>query len=194
MKYLIGILGFQGAFIEHKNILDKINIQNLIVKTEDDLNKIDALIIPGGESSVMIKFINNQNLLIPLKKFILEDKKFVMGTCAGAIILSKFVINNNELTSGIIPAVDLVIERNSYGSQFDSFIKNINLKSIGNFNCIFIRAPKIISINDDNLEILGYDNNNPIIIKKHNILLCTFHPELEDTTIHKYFINLIKKN
>ena len=192
MNYLIGILGFQGAFIEHKNILDKINVRNIIVKTKHDLDKVDALIIPGGESSVMIKFINSQNLKDPLEKFIIQDNKYVMGTCAGAIILSKFIISNNKISDGIIPALDIVIERNSYGSQYDSFIKKEKLKNIGDFNCIFIRAPKIVKLNDNKCEILGYNNNNPIFLKKNNIIICTFHPELEDTNIHEYFVNLIK--
>jgi 5'-phosphate synthase pdxT subunit len=189
MNKILGILGFQGAFFEHKNILDKIKINSLIVKTNKDLKNIDALIIPGGESTVMTKFIIQQDLLNPLKKFILKDKKPVMGTCAGAILLSKVILDKNELKQGLIPAINLVTERNSYGSQINSFIKNIKLDKIGNFNCIFIRAPLFKQINDSSCEILGYDNNNPIMIRKDNILLCTFHPELENTKIHEYFIS-----
>jgi len=189
MNKIIGILGFQGAFFEHKNILDQLKVSNLIVKTNKDLQKIDYLIIPGGESTVISKFINEQNLLMPLKEFILEEKRPVMGTCAGAILLSKIILDKNDLKPGLIPAIDIVTERNSYGSQINSFIKNIKLDKIGNFNCIFIRAPRFKEINDPECIILGYDNNNPIIIKKNNILLCTFHPELEGTKVHEYFIN-----
>jgi 5'-phosphate synthase pdxT subunit len=189
MNKIIGILGFQGAFFEHKNILDKLKINNLIVKTNEDLKMVDYLIIPGGESTVMTKFINEQNLLIQLKEFIFEKKKPVMGTCAGAILLSKMILDKNELKQGLIPAIDVVTERNSYGSQIDSFIKKIKLNKIGDFNCIFIRAPKIKEINDSECEVLGYYNGNPIILRKNNILLCTFHPELENSKIHEYFIN-----
>jgi len=189
MNKIIGILGFQGAFFEHKNILDQLKISNLIVKTNDDLKKIDYLIIPGGESTVMTKFIIQQDLLKPLKQFILKDKRPVMGTCAGAILLSKIILDKNDLKIGLIPGIDVVTERNSYGSQIDSFIKNIKLDKIGNFNCIFIRAPKFKEIYDSECKILGYDNGNPIMIKKNNILLCTFHPELENTQVHEYFIN-----
>lgn len=186
---IVGILGFQGAFFEHKKLLDQLEVTNFIIKTQNDLKKVNALIIPGGESTVMTKFIIQQDLLNPLKKFILKDKRPVMGTCAGAILLSKMILDKNELKQGLIPTIDVVTERNSYGSHIDSFIKNIKLDKIGNFNCIFIRAPQFKQINDSNCEILGYDNNNPIMIKKNNILLCTFHPELENTQIHEYFIN-----
>ena len=97
MNKIIGILGFQGAFFEHKNILDQLKVSNLIVKTNKDLQKIDYLIIPGGESTVISKFINEQNLLMPLKEFILEEKRPVMGTCAGAILLSKIILDKNDL-------------------------------------------------------------------------------------------------
>ena len=147
---IIGILGFQGAFFEHKKILDQLKVYNIIVKTTNDIKKIDALIIPGGESTVISKFIIKQNLLNELKNFILEKKRPVMGTCAGAILLSTSILDKNELKQGLIPAINLVTERNSYGSQINSFIKNIKLD---------------------------------------NILLCTFHPELEDTKIHEYFIS-----
>lgn len=186
---IIGILGFQGAFFEHKKILDQLGVTNFIVKTNDDMKKVDALIIPGGESTVISKFIIKQNLLNELKKFILEKKKPVMGTCAGAILLSNMVLDKNNLKQGLIPAIDIITERNSYGSQIHSFIKNIKLDKIGNFNCIFIRAPLFKQINDSSCEILGYDNDNPIMIRKDNILLCTFHPELENTQIHEYFIS-----
>lgn len=186
---IIGILGFQGAFYEHKKILDQLKVTNFIVKTSNDLKNVNSLIIPGGESTVISKFIIKQNLLDELKNFILEKKRPVMGTCAGAILLSKMIFDKNELKQGLIPAIDIVTERNSYGSQIHSFIKNIKLNKIGNFNCIFIRAPQFKQINDSSCEILGYDNNNPIMIRKDNILLCTFHPELEDIKIHEYFIN-----
>ena len=189
MNKIIGILGFQGAFFEHKNILDQLKVSNLIVKTNDDLKKIDYLIIPGGESTVMTKFIIQQDLLKPLKQFILKDKRPVMGTCAGAILLSKIILDKNDLKMGLISGIVVVTERNSYGSQIDSFIKNIKLDKIGNFNCIFIRAPKFKEIYDSECKILGYDNGNPIMIKKNNILLCTFHHEWEKSKIHEYFIN-----
>lgn len=186
---IIGILGFQGAFFEHKKLLDQLEVTNFIIKTHNDLKKVNALIIPGGESTVMTKFIIQQDLLNPLKKFILKDKRPVLGTCAGAILLSNIILDKNELKQGLIPAIDILTERNSYGSQIHSFIKDIKLDKIGNFNCIFIRAPIFKQINDSSCEILGYDNDNPIMIRKDNILLCTFHPELENTQIHEYFIN-----
>ena len=195
MNIWVGILGLQGSYYEHQSILKQLNINNSIIKYPEELKKIDYLIIPGGESTTISQMIKEQNFLEPLRKYILIDKKPVLVTCAGAIILSKYIkLNNknNKILPGLIPAVDITIIRNAYGSQTSSFQKKINLKYIGDFNCIFIRAPKVIlhqESNNMNIEILGTENNNPIIIRKENILLCTFHPELEDTRIHEYFLH-----
>ena len=188
---IIGILGFQGDFLEHQQILNQLGVKTIIIKNKIDLEKIDGLIIPGGESTTIKRFIEKKNMLKPLKKFILEDKKYVMGTCAGAIILSKKTVSKGQIVDGIIPAMDIVTERNSYGSQINSFIKTIKLKEIGEYNCIFIRAPKILKVNHG--IVFGYENNNPIMVRNENILICTFHPELENSDIHKYFLdNLFK--
>ena len=118
--------------------------------------------------------MKEQQLIDELHKFIHIDKKPVMGTCAGAIIISNLLSINT-----------IIIERNSYGRQINSFMEIIDLKHIGAFNCIFIRAPKIIRISKG--EVLGYYKKDPILIHIDNILLCTFHPELENNKIHKYF-------
>lgn len=186
MNKLIGILGLQGNYYEHQQILTGLKVNNTIVKYNHQFDQIDGLIIPGGESTVIIKLLTDHNLLERLYQYIITDKKPTLGTCAGAIVLSKYILQDNIKINGIIPAVDIVIERNSYGSQLNSFMKAINLKHIGNFNCIFIRAPKIVETN--NCDILGYDNNDPVMIQHENIILCTFHPELENSKIHQFFL------
>ena len=191
MNILVGILGLQGSYLEHQSILHKMKINTIILKYPKDIEKITHLIIPGGESTTISNFILQQGFLEPLKKFILIEKKPVLGTCAGAILLSKQVIWNNNTTMGLIPAVNINIQRNAYGSQVESFQEIINLKYIGDFNCIFIRAPKIIPLENaknNDYEILGTKDKNPIMIKRKNILLCTFHPELESSQIHEYFL------
>lgn len=188
MNKTIGILGLQGNFYEHLRVLEGLQVKGIIIKYSYQLDTIDALIIPGGESTVMTNFIEGakDNLLDRLTRFIKIEKKPVMGTCAGAIILSKYILQNNVKIGGLIPAIDMVIERNSYGSQINSFMKILQLKDIGDFNCIFIRAPKIIETN--NCDLLGYVNNSPVMVRSENILLCTFHPELENAKLHRYFL------
>lgn len=189
----IGVLGIQGNFYEHISILKLLKIQYKIIKNKNDFDDIDGLIIPGGESTAIKKYINDFELLDNLKKFILKKKKPVFGTCAGAILLSNIVINNNIKSEGLIQAIDCAIIRNSYGSQADSFIEKINIKEIGEYECIFIRAPKIININKD-CKVWADYNNNPIMISQENVLICTFHPELVNTKIHSFFINNFLKN
>jgi len=184
---LIGILGLQGAFIEHQNCLSRMKINNIIVKNINDFNIINALIIPGGESTVMIKLLKENNLLERLNKFIHLEKKPVMGICAGIILLASPEINGFKIK----------IKRNFYGSQTNSFI-NLNKLMFSNetIKGIYIRAPKILEINDNDINILAKNELNEITgIKKDNLIGFTFHPELtDDLSIHKYFINLIDKD
>ena len=185
----IGILAIQGAFIEHKNVLETIeNINIFLIKTKYDIKNIDALIIPGGESSVMKKFILEWDLYETLNKFINIDKKPVFGTCAGSILLSNKVNTNNVIENGLFQSVNIEILRNGYGRQNASYIEKINIEKIGVIDAIYIRAPIIKNL-DNNCKILAYDKyNNPTLICYNNILLCTFHPELSNNLIHKYFI------
>ena len=185
----IGILAIQGAFIEHKNVLETIeNINIFLIKTKNDIQNIDGLIIPGGESTVMKKFILQWDLYETLNKFINIDKKPVFGTCAGSILLSNKVKTNNVIENGLFQSVNIEILRNGYGRQNASYIEKINIEKIGVIDAIYIRAPIIKNL-DNNCKILAYDKyNNPTLLKYHNILLCTFHPELTMNLIHKYFI------
>lgn len=198
----IGILGVQGAFLEHKNVLDKLQISCKIVKIPEDLDNIDGLILPGGESSVMSRFIKTTGLYKSLYDFIIVKKKPVLGTCAGSILLSKTVVENKKIIEGLFPVLDISIERNSYGSHYSSFTTPLLLdeslhvidKHNDNsfFKGIFIRAPKILEVK--NVQVLVTHDNNPVLLKNKQILISTFHPELtNDERIHLIFLNLIKK-
>ena len=185
IKMIIGVLAIQGAFIEHANTFTNLQehydfeIKIKLVKHKKDFENLDALVIPGGESTVMSKFIIEWDLFDTMDNFI--KNKPVFGTCAGAILLSR---------NSIFNCSPIEIIRNAYGTQKDSFIINQNINNVGNLNCIFIRAPKIVHKIYNDCEIIHeLDNNNPVMIKYKNILLCTFHPELDTTLIHKYFID-----
>jgi len=189
---IIGILGLQGAFFEHATILEQLKVRFLIVNKKEHFKKIDALIIPGGESSVMGKFLETLDLLSTLQNFIFTEKKPVFGTCAGAILLSRTIIDRENINQGLIPSIDCEIVRNPYGSHINSFIESIQIKNIGWYDCVFIRAPRIL--NCHNCKVWASCNDCPIMISNENILLCTFHPELINSKIHKLFINqFIKK-
>ena len=170
---MIGILGFQGAFIEHKKMLDKLNLNSIIVKNIEDLKKIDSLIIPGGESSTIRKFID-QEMKRELYNFINIDKKLTIGTCAGIIILADFINNENKIIGGL----DIEISRNYYGSQNDSFIKNtLNTKTNIERKQVYIRAPMITKVGK-NIEVLFKYDNVITGVKNNNIIGVTFHPEI----------------
>lgn len=191
-KIKIGILGLQGSMEEHQNIVNQLGFETTIVINPSDVENIDGLIIPGGESTVIRKMINENFLYKPLQDYIIIQKKPVFGTCAGSIILSKKVLLGENITTGLFPILDIEIKRNGYGSQVHSFNKQLILNRIGSYNCIFIRAPQISNTN--NCKILGKLLNNPILVEQGNVLISTFHPELENTQIHQYFINNLVKN
>ncbi|MFC1599955.1 pyridoxal 5'-phosphate synthase glutaminase subunit PdxT [Patescibacteria group bacterium] len=169
-KLKIGVLALQGAFAEHVDILTNIGVQTREVRVKDDLNGLDGLVIPGGESTTM-------NLLIgEIKKAM--KKLPIFGTCAGAIILAQNFM-------------DIEVERNAYGSQLDSFEDDFQVLG-HNFHGIFIRAPKITKVGPD-VEVLAENSKDEIVlVREKNYLASTFHPELtEDTKIHEYFLEMI---
>ena len=186
----IGVLSLQGGYEKHIDILERLNIQTSKVKYKKDLLNIDALIIPGGESSALSNLIEKESLYTPLKKFI--SKYPVYGTCAGLILLSKSIENNNKVRS--FDVLNITLTRNGWGRQINSFSKNISIKIFKNkYKGIFIRAPKISNCGNS-IDILSVLNNSPVMIQQNKILGTTFHPELtDDTRIHEYFIKMVNK-
>ena len=191
----IGIVGFQGDVEEHVQMMEQVSketgkkIEMIRIKKKSDLNGIKGIIIPGGESTTIFKLIQEYGIYEEIKRMVTEDRVAFMGTCAGLIIASK---NTNDTRVKGMGLLDVEIERNGYGRQSDSFIKEINVKGIGNFNAVFIRAPIIRSFGD--VEVLGYVNESAVIVKKDNVLGLTFHPELtQDTRIHEFFIDMIER-
>jgi len=180
----VGILAFQGDFVLHSKILKKLNVENIFVKSIEDLNSSDALIIPGGESTVMSKMINLYNLSIPLQKYSLT--KSIYGTCAGAILMSSKI---KDPIVKPLKIIDVAVHRNSWGRQIDSFSQNISLDfSTKKFIAKFIRAPKFKCLGKK-LKVLASIDNEPILIESSRHLISSFHPELgNDTRIHNYFL------
>jgi 5'-phosphate synthase pdxT subunit len=186
----IGILALQGNVKEHKQILRQLNATPIEVKQEEDMDEIEALIIPGGESTTITKLLFEQNLD---KKILAlhHDGMPILGTCAGAIVLAKQVTPNTIQT---LDLMDIKIRRNDYGRQIESFEADIEAEdTIGKepLKGIFIRAP-IIKKTSKDVIILAQHNNNPVLVQQGNLLVSTFHPELaNDKRIHEYFLSLI---
>lgn len=186
----IGILSIQGDFFKHSLILSRLGVKNCEVRTEEEINETDALIIPGGESTTFLKLFQEFDLEICIQEY--AKNKPIMGTCAGLIILSK---KADPLPYKPLGLIDIGVIRNAYGRQRESFIDDIDLNlngKPGKFPGVFIRAPKINHIGEK-ITILARHKNDIVLAESENILVATFHPELTDNTqIHKYFLrNLI---
>ena len=189
----IGVLSLQGDFKNHIDILKELDVDVKEVRYSDDLSSLDGLIIPGGESTAISNLIAKQGLYKDIKKFV--DTKPVYGTCAGLILLSSRIINNNlKKNIRLFKVLDITVERNGWGRQINSFVENIKIKPFKkDYKAIFIRAPKIKSVSNE-IDILSKFSDTAIMIRKGYILGTTFHPELTaDMRVHEYFINMIKE-
>lgn len=187
--YKIGVLGLQGAVSEHVDSVKKCGCEAVIVKTKEQLNDIDGLIIPGGESTTIRKLMDRYGLIEPIRNFGLNGKP-IFGTCAGLIILAKKIVSYDSCHLGLM---DVTVERNSFGRQRESFETPISIKGVGeSFPAVFIRAPHIVSVGEKT-EILAMYQDRIVAARDNNYLGCSFHPELtEDLRLTKYFINMIE--
>ena len=187
----IGILALQGAFQEHKNILDSLNIDNCLVKTKEQLEDIDGIILPGGESTAMGKLLRDFDILEPLKEKI-KNGFPVFSTCSGMILLAEKLSNSDVVHLGVM---GIEVKRNAYGRQLGSFETLGDFKGIDKkVKMVFIRAPYVENIKEG-AEILSVINGNITAVREKNMLAVSFHPELtDDTSVHEYFLDIVKKN
>ncbi|RRD40028.1 pyridoxal 5'-phosphate synthase glutaminase subunit PdxT [Leptotrichia sp. OH3620_COT-345] len=186
----IGILALQGAFIEHEKILRSLNVETVQIRKRKDLedNKIDGLILPGGESTVMGKLLHDLNLFESLKKMIAEGLP-VFGTCAGMILLAREIENDTARYFGLM---NIKVKRNAYGRQLGSFFTENEFKHVGIVPMTFIRAPFISDVGE-NVEILSKVDGNIVAARQSSILVTSYHPELNSNTkIHEYFLEICK--
>lgn len=186
----IGILALQGSVEEHKGILEKLGVENILIKKAKDLDIIDGLIIPGGESTTFMHILKTMEISEYLKEKI-EKGLPILSTCAGLIILAKQIENYPSQNS--LCVLDISVSRNAYGRQRESFVTYIPIPILGDepFEAVFIRAPKIIKVGEK-VKVHAVFQNNPVFVEEGNILGLTFHPELtNDLRIHKYFLKKI---
>ena len=191
MNKIIGILGMQGAIAEHQEILIQIpHTKTRIVKTAKDLDCIDGLILPGGESTAIGKLLDYFSLKEILQQKIISGLP-VFGTCAGLILLAKNIENQ---TNTHLATMDITVKRNGYGSQLDSFSTNLLIPTIDKnmpIPLVFIRAPYITKTSKD-VQILATLDNKIIAARQKNMLVTAFHPELtNDLRFHQYFLSMI---
>jgi pyridoxal 5'-phosphate synthase pdxT subunit len=187
----VGILALQGDFEAHARAIERAGAEPVLVRTPEELKTIDGLVIPGGESTTMLKLINFMDLNEPLRQF--ANEKPIFGTCAGAILLAKEVSNPAQESFG---AIDLTVERNAYGRQIDSQVAKIHpgadfeqRAGEGDMEAVFIRAP-IIRRTGPDVRVLAQYRGDPVLVEQGRHLVATFHPELtQDSRVHKLFLN-----
>ncbi|HZQ20399.1 MAG TPA: pyridoxal 5'-phosphate synthase glutaminase subunit PdxT [Terriglobales bacterium] len=181
----IGVLALQGDFDAHRKRLEELGAAVVLVKKPDQLDGIDGLVIPGGESGTFLKLLGEAGFA-KLKEFVHVKPTF--GTCAGAILLAKEVENPQQTGLG---AIDIRIRRNAYGRQIDSSIRE-GLFLGTPIEMVFIRAPKIERVGPE-VEVLATEGNDPVVVRQAKTMAATFHPELtDDPRIHEKFIELVR--
>lgn len=188
----IGVLALQGNYEMHNQVLDKIGIEPVKVRYPHQLDDVEGLVIPGGESTTMSKLMNRMGFYKPLRSFAIDYP--VLGTCAGLILMSEKVVDTELDALGLL---DVQIERNGYGRQINSNTVNIDIE-LNNINyslpASFIRAPKIVSYGSS-IQVLAISDDTPIIVKDNKHLGISFHPELDNISIlHEYIFISDKTN
>ncbi len=184
---VVGVLAFQGDFAEHIDVLHAMHVPSVEVRTVADLSKVNALIIPGGESTVIAKFLTSTKVGPEIIKRVKVGTLFLYGTCAGAILLSKKATGKNApRTLGLI---DVTVDRNAYGTQLQSFEASLRIRGIkAPMTVSFIRAPKITRVGK-HVEVLAEFDGDPVLVRQGNVMIGTFHPEVRhETSIHRYFL------
>jgi 5'-phosphate synthase pdxT subunit len=185
----IGVLALQGAAAEHIQMLSALGTEAIPVRLPSELNGLDALIIPGGESTTISKLLSDYGLMVPIRR--LAKKGFpIFGTCAGLVLLAKKVPNLQPESIGVM---DIEVERNAFGRQVDSFEADLEIPALhnGTFHGVFIRAPLIEKV-EGGVKVLCQLNGKPVAVRQRKLLACAFHPELtDDLRLHKYFLNMI---
>ncbi|MCI6122182.1 pyridoxal 5'-phosphate synthase glutaminase subunit PdxT [Blautia obeum] len=183
----VAILALQGAFAEHGQMLDKLGADHFEIRQKKDLEKeFDALILPGGESTVMGKLLHDLDLYESIRDKILEGMP-VFGTCAGLILLAKDI----EEESTHLATMDIRVKRNAYGRQLGSFYTEDEFRGIGEIPMTFIRAPYIAEVFGE-AEVLARVDGKIVAARQNNQLVTAFHPELsDDLKVHQYFLNMI---
>jgi pyridoxal 5'-phosphate synthase pdxT subunit len=196
-KVSIGVLGIQGAISEHitsmTNALKETNTNGEVffVKYKKEIDDIDALILPGGESTTISKNLYKSDLHDAIIKRIEENSLPIMGTCAGCVLLAKELVDNNKDVK-LLYAMDMQAERNAFGRQKESFEKNIDINGFSSpYTAVFIRAPLIKKV-WGKCKILAEMNKKIVMARQDKFLALSFHPELtDDLRIHRYFLDMI---
>lgn len=194
VKLRIGVLAIQGDYAAHAEALREAGAEPVLVRRPEQLAGLDGLIIPGGESTTFLKFLERGGFLESLRSFATATPTF--GTCAGCILLAKEVLHPPQPSLGML---DATVERNAYGRQIDSSIDHSQARlgagaESGLLEMVYIRAPRITRVGSD-VEVLAEREGSPVLVRQGNLLAATFHPELSaDRRVHRYFVQMVRES
>ena len=185
----IGVLAIQGDFAEHIAVLSRLSVTAREVRLPAQLESLDGLIIPGGESTTLSRLMSIYDLREPIAKMAREGRT-VWGTCAGMIMLAREITEQDPVPLGIM---DIGVQRNAFGRQVDSFEQPLSIAGLDHkpFHGIFIRAPVIIRVGEEVSVLSALEDGRPVAVRQGNLLATAFHPELtNDTRVHRYFLHV----
>ncbi|MCZ8517650.1 pyridoxal 5'-phosphate synthase glutaminase subunit PdxT [Paenibacillus filicis] len=186
----IGVLALQGAVAEHIRMIEKAGAEGVVVKRKEQLQDVDGMIIPGGESTTIGKLMRAYDFIDALREFS-EQGKPLFGTCAGLIVLAKQIAGQEEAHLGLM---DIKVARNAFGRQRESFETDLDIKGIDkDVRAVFIRAPLIEEVGE-NVEVLATYKDQIVAARQGHLLAASFHPELtDDERMHGYFLDMVRK-
>lgn len=186
----IGVLALQGAVREHVKCLEAPDVEVIVVKKVEQLNELDGLVLPGGESTTMRRLIDKYGFFEPLKEFGTSGKP-IFGTCAGLILMAKNIVGQDE---GHLSFIDMTVQRNAFGRQRESFETDLIVTGVGeDVRAVFIRAPLIVEVGEE-VEILSKINGEIVVARQNQFLACSFHPELtDDHRFHQFFVEMVRE-
>ena len=192
MTRVVGVLALQGAFEAHQHVLRDLGVESVQVRTPSDLESVDALVMPGGESTTMSHLLQTSGLFNSIDARLKQGMP-VFGTCAGMILLAKGVLDGRS-DQRSFGAIDIDVKRNAYGRQIDSFETDISIDGmVEDFHAVFIRAPQIARLGDD-VTVLARHNQDVVLARQGSVMVASFHPELtSDSRIHSMFIGLLQE-
>ena len=188
----VGVLALQGDVREHARSLNEAGCVAVPVKRADQLASVDALILPGGESTTIGKLLDRYELLEPLRRRVSEGMP-LYGTCAGAILMAREIVGAQEAPHRLA-VMDISVRRNAYGRQVDSFEADLDVSGLaGGFRAVFIRAP-VIERAGPEVEVLAEVDGHPVLVRQGRLMASTFHPEMTpDARLHEMFLNLVSQ-
>ena len=190
----VGVLAIQGDFAEHRKSLEQLGVEVKEVRLPEQLDEIDGLIVPGGESTTIVQLIDIYKMREKLRERILDEQMPTWGTCAGMIVMAGELTDHRPTPLSLM---DTVVSRNAFGRQVDSFESDLDVNGMDGppYRAVFIRAPVFVSVGESVEVLASLDDGRPVAVKQGHMLATAFHPELtDDARMHKLFVGMVQQS